>query len=351
MYEQKQNDSHLTPFCLTARQKAGISLSEMPVSTAELVYRLNEAVDGRRMRLLKIAELEEAMMRGGYFVYEAQEDGKIAKTPSDKAKILGVSMDCKRLAGGGEVTLWRLCRPLQQDILLHINALLGQDAALDRDFAPAATPQKNGGVRRMPHEAQSPANGTAEDLSKKAENTPSHFRYCWNCEGKIPARFSFPCPSCGWPICPKCGACRSPRTGGCPESKKGLGRFTGLLKEKNDIRTQLLNSRLLSTAAFDELRQVESPDALRAFRQKYASLFEQLETIRAEKREQQAEEKAEKVKEAKLNQRGFFKIVSVSPRLVTYQTANGLKKTLPNQPPVRVGKEYVDLTGVPPAER
>lgn len=343
MYDTKQDDSHLAPFCLPAGRKAEVSLSERPISVADLVYRFNEAIDPRRMRLLKIAELEEALVQNGYFVYRTGNDGLVVKTPSEKAEKLGVMSENKRLSGGGEVTAWYLKRPLQQDILLHINALLGRDAALDAGF-----PQKT--AQTVPESKPTPSAPPTAPAPKQEEK-PAHFRYCWNCEGKIPARFTFPCPSCGWPICPKCGACRSPRMGGCPETKKGMGRFTGLLKEKNDLRTRLLNNKLLSVAAFDDLRQVNSPDDLLAFRRKYADLLQHLETIREENRELREKESADKVREAKLNQRGFYKIVSVSPRLVTYQTANGIKKSIPNQPPVRTGKEYVDLTGIDPSLR
>lgn len=344
MYDTKQDDSHLASFCLPAAKKAAVSLSDRPISMADLAYRFNEAIDPKRMRLLRIGELEEALIQNGYFVYRTGNDGLVVKTPSEKSVKLGVMSENKRLAGGGEVTAWYLKRPLQQEILLHINALLGMDAALDAGFLPKAAKSEPEGT---------PATRPTSDMTapKKEDKQPAHFRYCWNCEGKIPSRFTFPCPSCGWPICPKCGACRSPRMGGCPETKKGMGRFTGLLKEKNDLRTRLLNNKLLSVAAFDDLRQVNSPDDLLAFRKKYADLLHHLETIREENREQREQENADKVKEAKLNQRGFYKIVSVSPRLVTYRTANGIKKSISNQPPVRTGKEYVDLTGIDPSQR
>ena len=53
------------PFCLTAPQKAMVKLSSTPLSCTQFVMRLNAAIDGKFMRLLKSAALEEALISAG----------------------------------------------------------------------------------------------------------------------------------------------------------------------------------------------------------------------------------------------------------------------------------------------
>ena len=323
------------PYALTPAQKAMVKLSTSPLSSTQLTMRLNQPIDAKFMRLLKSAELEDALVSGGYLVYGKGIDGRISKTPTPKGTKCGVRQKQYKLAGGGFAEQNLYDEAMQKEILAHLNALLGGDAALDAVPVPKTAPSST----------------TKTTPQKNTAQSTSHFRFCWNCEGKIVSYFTFDCAVCGWPICPKCGACRTVRMGGCVESKKGLSRFTGLLGEKNKLRTMLQNNHLLDKSMFDELRKVESPAELDAFRRHYAEAFDHIETIRREKADQRAQADLEKLKELKRNQRGFYKILSVNPRFLTYITATGAKKTIPNRPPIRIGSEYADLSGIPESER
>ena len=97
---------------------------------------------------------------------------------------------------------------------------------------------------------------------------------------------------------------------------------------------------------FSELKSVETHRDLAEFRSRYASAFSQIEEKRKAKREEKQAEEMEKIKERKRNQRGYYRVVSVNGRFITYVTADGVKKTIQNRPPVRLGTEYVDLSGL-----
>lgn len=321
------------PFQLTPTDKVKVveSLSKEPVSVAGLAMRLNRHIDGKTMRLLSAKALEEALIGAGYFTYDTSKDGRICKTPTKKGEEMGIVCREKKLAGGGVLVENLLTHEMQLWVLLHIHALLGMDAALDT---------------ALPTQKQDIPTSAPSSATPKPKEQNAHFRFCWNCEAKIPTVFLFSCPECGWSICPKCGACKHPQSGGCKETKKGLSRFTGIAKEKNDLRAILSNHRLLDREMFGELKAVESPKDLLAFRSRYASVFEQIEQKKQANRQEQEAEELQKIKERKRNQRGYFRVVSVSGRFITYVTADGVKKTVQNRPPVRLGTEYVDLSGL-----
>ncbi|MBO5788788.1 MAG: hypothetical protein J6R42_02455 [Clostridia bacterium] len=322
------------PFTLTPEQKARVmeKLSATPISSAQLVMKMNGAIDGKRMRLLRTKDLDEGLVGHGFLAYAKADSGKIIKTPTQKGEKAGISTITHKLAGGGTEPQIVLANQTQVYIVHHIHALLGLDAALDQDIPKASS--------------GAPTVSESADTPKKTK--PAHFQFCWDCEGKYTPSLAFRCKTCGWPICPKCGACRSARAGGCVESKKGLSRFTGIEKEKNEIRALLQNHGLLDRGMFVELCEVSSPAQLAQFKAKYATAFTQIENLRQAKREERVDEQAEHLREIKRNQRGFYRIVSVNDRFLTYVTAAGVKKTIPNKPPVRIGKEYADLSGVLP---
>ena len=325
-------DADKRPFQLTPTDKVQIvpTLSKEPISVALLTMKLNAPINGKTMRLLSAKALDEALTGAGYFTYTTANDGRIAKTPTQKGETAGVICREKKLAGGGTFIENLLTHEMQLTVLTHIHALLGMNAALDTAIADLS----KGG--QAPKETP--------QYAPKVET--SHFRFCWNCEAKITTSLLFSCPVCGWPICPKCGACKHPQSGGCRESKKGLTRFTGIFKEKNDTRAILSNHGLLDREMFSQLKAVETHGDLAEFRSRYASVFTQIEQKRNAKREEQQAEELEKIREYKRNQRGYYKVVSVSGRFITYITADGVKKTVQNRPPVRLGKEYVDLSGL-----
>ena len=325
-------------FCLTAQRRAQVSLSASPLTCAAFVMRINRTVDGKHMELLKTTDLENALLARGLVAYAAQPDGTLAKVPTKEGEQRGLLRVEKQLLGGGTCTLIQLSRAAQAFLLSHINALVGQDAALDAQ--PTPSPQAKSEI--------------LQKSSKPQESPPqkqrSKYDYCWNCNGKVAYRFTFRCPSCGWPICPLCGACRAPKSGFCAESKKGMSRFSGLLKLKNEMRTLLLRHNLLDGATFADLSAISSPKEADDFRKKYAELFAQLDVIAKERHAEKEKEKADRLAELRRNEKGFFKIVTKTARFITYQSASGMKKTVPNRPPVRVGTHYVDLSAIPKEE-
>ena len=327
-------DADKRPFQLTPVHKATIAqnLSKEPVSVAGLAMKFNAVIDGKTTKLLSAKALEEALIQAGYFTYSTSNDGKICKTPTEKGEIAGVICREKKLAGGGTLVENLLTHEMQLAVLLHIHGLLGMDGALDSAL-PDLAQNTTSSAKPLPN------------LSTQKSKS-SHFRFCWNCEAKIQTSLLFTCPVCGWPICPKCGACKHPQSGGCRETKKGLSRFSGIFKDKNDTRAILYNHGLLDREMFSELKSVETHRDLAEFRSRYASAFSQIEEKRKAKREEKQAEEMEKIKERKRNQRGYYRVVSVNGRFITYITADGVKKTIQNRPPVRLGTEYVDLSGL-----
>ena len=256
-------DADKRPFQLSPTDKVQIhaTLSKEPISVAGLTMKLNAPIDGKTMRLLSAKTLDEALTGAGYFTYSTSNDGKICKTPTQKGEIAGVVCRERKLAGGGTFLENLLTFEMQLTVLTHIHALLGMDASLDTSLSPSNVGEKKADF--------------ATPTAKKEQT--SHFRFCWNCEAKITTSLLFTCPVCGWPICPKCGACKHPQSGGCRETKKGLSRFTGIFKEKNDTRAILSNHGLLDREMFTQLKNVESHGDLAEFRSRYASVFAQIE--------------------------------------------------------------------------
>ena len=326
------SESDKKPFQLSPTDKVAVvqTLSKEPVSIAGLAMRLNGVIAGNVMQLLSAKRLEEALTSAGYLTYDTSNDGRICKTPTEKGEKAGIVRREKKLNGGGTIVENLLTHEMQLTVLMHIHALLGMNAALDT--ALEGTPKASSAPASVPQ--------------RKEKADASHFRFCWNCEAKITTNLLLTCPVCGWPICPKCGVCKHPQSGGCRESHKGLARFTGLFKEKNDLRAILSNHGVLDREMFGHLKAIESPKDLLAFRARYAGMFSQIDSQKEAKREEKHAEEMEKIKERKRNGRGYFRVVSVSGRFITYITADGVKKTVQNRPPVRLGTEYVDLSGL-----
>ena len=337
--EHEQASADKKPFCLTSDRKSDVVLSSVPLTLSAFVLRINRTVDGKHMELLKTADLESALLAQGFLAYGAQPNGALTKLPTKDGMQKGFDTMQKPLVGGGAVCIVTISRAAQAFVLSHLNAFLGLDAALDQEM-PRKAEQKTNQIAQKPK----------EPLETNTQTTRAKYDYCWNCNAKVAYRFTFKCDTCGWPICPKCGACRAPRSGYCAEGKKGLARFTGILKYKNEMRAQLLRQNLLDYACFSDLCEVSSPKAADEFRKKYADKFEHLDTLAAERRREKEKESAEKIAELKRNEKGFFKIVTKTARFITYKSANGTNKTVPNRPPVRVGTNYVDLSALPKEE-
>ena len=319
--------SRKLPFALSAEARGRMEFSTRPVSLQIFVYRVNQLIDPVQMTMLSATVLQDALLSHGYLAATASEGG-VYMLPTKKGEEAGMT---RRLPDP-----LLLDRRGQVSVFSHLHALLGLDASLD------AGP--------LHIKEQAPARPAPKPTERRGTPASGIF-FCWSCEGKAVRRYTFKCPTCGWPICPKCGVCKSPQTGGCSESRKGLARFTGLMREKNDLRTVLLNHRLLDADAFSRIVAAESSRDLDRVRESLSDSLAQIESLRDAKREEKQAESAEKVLEIQRNARGFYKIVTKTDRLITYQTAKGQRRTVPNRPPIRVGKEWVDLSMLKPEAR
>ena len=101
---------------------------------------------------------------------------------------------------------------------------------------------------------------------------------------------------------------------------------------------------------FRDLSAVASAADMDAFRSGHTEALERLQTL-IDDREKRPDPARQQSREERLNARGFYRIVTVTPRHLTYVNAKGIKKTVPNRPPIRLGSEYADLSGIPKEER
>jgi hypothetical protein len=84
----------LAPFALTDEQKATVPFSDKPLGITDFTANINKPINVKTTKKLGVQTLTKHLLDCGYLT-NSNQDGKLARLPTDKGKSIGITIEIK----------------------------------------------------------------------------------------------------------------------------------------------------------------------------------------------------------------------------------------------------------------